>query len=775
MTRKKSVAVVLSVILVAGIGVLMYWQSLERLTFNPGVGDDYAFNLTYQLKLSPETDGARLRMREMRLEALSHSTVTGRTGNTFEVESGVDFLAFDSDGREVVNTNELEKGSSRKQTLVHLLRNGLRQAVDSRGITHDAEFVDAEGLSTLQENLPGNVIAQLKQSMVQMDLVNGGFPDAPLEPGLSWQSPAVSGSDNTTALPAMTYTVSTVDDKTVSVDVTQPHEDRKPKKVGYILFDRHTGWPLQATLDYSVHTDMMDQSLVANARIELRRADQPLPRTDMHYEQIVQRALKGYPVDLTDKEARHYFLPPFGAKPVSEVLDLFNEELAWIPPNESDEGQGLDIPARMLNQNYIIPKRVTSLKLLAANGDTVSDQSTPNPRFNLPATVSSGWNRSQREPAPLLRKPLNDDQIKSLNRIEMTVKAQVPDDVLKATLKKVAEPVTLGDSITVSVESWDPDRIVLRASRPGGFGIGDWTFVTGVPLDESGNEISHYQYTASHTTLDSLMARPAFAGREVSNSLLEDAADALRRQSPSQRRGDKLITIAPKSRTPVASLRLLVMPVKTESQTWVAGNAGFTLNGGPVSGERTIPETAIRSREFTSLNMEDAAIEGVERHQLKLRVPEGGHSRCKAGLQDVDTYRGHSLSLKNARYRSGLQLQTNNGLSFFYDFSVGITLRCATRIEMATLDVDKNDQLKRVDASTVELSAAAHKQLDRISEMAMMSIEPVGRRADGAALKQIDPTGANQFRFWGNVKTLTLPQIRKRESRTFDVTFEPLP
>lgn len=773
MTRTKSVAVLLSVVLAVGAGALVYWQTRERLAFKPEVGDDYAFNLTYQLDLTPDKRGTRLPMREMHMDALSRSTVTGRSGGGFEVETGVDFLAFDSDGREVVNTRKLDHGSDRKRAMARLLRGGIRQTVDPQGVAHGAEFVDAETLASLEEDLPDGALAQLSQSMVQMNLFNGGLPTAPLRTGLTWQSPAVTGSNHSAALPAMTYTVSAVDADTVSVDVTQPSEDGTPDKVGYILFERGTGWPLQATLDYTVHTNMMDHALVARARINLRRADQPSPVPDLRYEHMVRMALEGFPVDLSNPDTRRYFLPPFGIKPADEVLDAFNSELMWMPPNDAGKEEGLDIPIRWLTENFIDPLKVTSVTLRDASGATLSGPSAPNPRFDLQARISADWPPSRRATAPLLNEPLNDGQLKALDTLEMTVETSVPDTVYEGTLKKGAASVKLGDAITVSVDSWSPDRIVLRVSRPGGFRVKDWTFLGVIPRDAEGNELPSYHYTASNTALERLMATPALADREVDNELLRDAVDALRLQSPAQRRGDKRITIEPDA--PVDSLQLKVMPVKTVSQTWVAHNAGFTLSGGPVVGERTVSEGLIRSWDFQTMNMDDAAIEGVGHHQLRLRMP-GSTSRCEAGVADAQAYKGYSLKLYPARYGSGLQLQTTNGLQFFYDLSLGITLQCVTEIEMTTVDVDHSDLVKRIDANTVELSDNARQQLDRVADMAMVSsMDPVGRRADGAALKQLEASGTNQYRFWGEVQTLTLPRISKRESRTFNVTFEPLP
>ncbi|WP_165856114.1 hypothetical protein [Marinobacter sp. JSM 1782161] len=772
MTRKTSVGVLLAVVVAVGVGALVYWQSRERLTFSPDIGEAHSYSLHYQLDLAPERSGARLPVGDMTLDASSRSTVTGRNGETFVVETGLETLVFRNDGREVLNTSDFDNDSGRRGALVRLLKSGLRETVDQRGVARDTEFVDTEAFESIKGEVPADALVQLKQSMAQMELVHGGLPEQPLKAGLQWQAPAVTGNADSVAIPAMTFTVADVGEDAITVNATTQAEGGKAEPVGYIVFERHSGWPLQATLDFSVRTHLMEEPVSAHTRIELNRDDQPSSRADFEYEHFVRTGLLGFPMDLRDEGARRYFLPPYDVKSPDDVLDRVNHELMWFPP-EDGEARGLDVPSELLLQNMVEPLRVTALSLLDSDGEPVSDQAAPNERFDLRSHVYSSWSSTGESSAPLLAHPLADDQLQALDRIRMEVEVDVPGKVIEAALKPSDAAVSLGDGVTVAVESWQPNQVVLRVSRPDGFPVLDWAFLAAVPVDGAGTDIPSFQYTSSNTVLERLRASPAFVDREADEDLVVDMVDALRLKSPVARHGDKLITIDAPS--PVASVRLLRSPHETRSQTWIARNGSFISSGGPVVGQRTVPEEQVSGHAFPELDMQDAAIDGVARHQLMLKVPGDDPARCEARVEAPDRYRGHTLSLDRRGYGPNLQLTTDNGLLFFYDLSVDVSLRCVTRIEMATLDVDGSDLIERVGPSTVKLTNAASRQFDRIARMSGVRVVPVGRNANGEALQPLEPVEAGQLRFWGEVKTLTLPQVRASESRTLQATFEPLP
>lgn len=764
----KSKALGLTGLLLIVIVSVFYYQSQPGIALQIEPGDTHEYML-YMDTMFVEDDKI-LPNTSMSVQMVLITEVVSKTNDEYVLNTRVKRFSLSNNDRLMVDSINSDDFSQLQLNLKAILSQGINQHYDTNGKLLKTKLADTEKLSKMSNELVDNLVYTLDQYAPQLKLFPESYPEASLKEGLSWEVKPSSLKNNLTPSILRYFVTNVADD---SFTVLSKMEG--PVSVdGYTIVDIASGWPVRSVIQTIQPMPDIRPGLNQKTMIRLRKVSAAPFESDKPYQSRLSMAIRGLFFDLNNPLDRKYFYPPYGAVAPQEFVEKINDSFVWRPKDNKHTGPELDYSPRLLLENSVYPRLILSATLLDENNKAMDFQPGLNPAFDINNYDVESDSFATR--TPLLAEPLTDQQRDTLQSIELKVKSDVLADVVEGDLTNNNTPIRLGDDYTVTVENWSPTRVTLRLSHTNGFDTTDWSLLSAEPSTTSGEPIKKFNIKSSHELLEHFFKDKAFGELEDTDAYYEKVINKLRLTAPSQRRGDKIFHI--ESSTPIGKLKLYLAPFKTTTQTWTAKKQSTSKSASGISGTRTIPESQIPNVIFEQLSMDDMSVTGVEQHQIKINVPGRMSHRCELSLNDVKTYREHKLAFEKRDSHSDFQLVSDNGTYFFYDLAVSFNIQCVTGIAQKKIDVDSSDLVKRIDKHTVELTDKGRKVQNDVIQHTILPTNPIGRNIQGAALQSVDITdndNGSRYRFWGEVKTLTIPMVTERSTRRYNVSFAPLP
>lgn len=785
----------------------MFWFTGDSLAFKPKPGDSRHFILEQTAELQTPS-GFRREPTRVRMESLLRSDVLAVDKDVVELQSRSLHTQLWEQDRLGLDTEQIPEYSDRLQSMAALLKAGIVERVASDGQVLETNYVNEAALAELTEDsrLPEPVRDMLSRDLSVMHAYQPTFPSGKPRVGLSWQVPARDMGGQ--SLPAVQYEISHVNDDTVSLKfrsvTTEGATDTAAVEVeGFMELERLTGWPRRAAARISGVFEYADEHLELKSTMTLTQAGiEPRFNAGQAWYRALG-ALDSRVVDSSDPEFETYYLPPFGLATPEESFEQLERSLLWFGNEEVDGRLGLDFQIEHYHFAAVEFEPASAVRLLDAEGEPVIDSVPRDPRYTLYSIDSADHRR-----VPFLASELTREQLDAISSVEVDATVTIPGELHSFVLTPETPSRHIESlGLTLSVESWDPDGLLVRAHEPGGSLPTSFPLIGAYPVNAGGDFLPMFSLRLTHTAIEPL--RNAFL--ETSDEgdhwaraeqFAHSATDTLITSPMEERYGDWIYELGAEGVQPIEGVRVYVYDREVGQRTFIAPSALPTLDGGPVVGERTLEQYREPVLEFSPFELDEVVLQGARQNRLSAVVPGEGAGRCDISVAGEPMYQGSPVSFSaeqsygtsqllfaSGAYNDqpGRELVTAHGLKYFYDLEIDVNVDCITKVVLHRGPVPDNGQLFRVDPSTLRLSKSQHQTLKQIQHRFNLRELPlIAYNRDGKVLEPLSPAYSGNpsegwdgdgmdLRFWGEIAEVRYPVRMEREAKQVSVQFPPLP
>ncbi|WP_029654536.1 hypothetical protein [Marinobacter daepoensis] len=780
--RWLSVALILALMVV----VSLWLWTREQLAFAPEAGSERTFVIETRMELQRTGDRYRRRADVLETSVVASSRVVSNQGGVVTLATQARQFRVQSDG-ELIDSRLPDTVAERHAQFLALLKAGSEQQISRQGQLLDWAFEDQATAETLEDQMPA-VFLQRVAAMGTLTLFQPMFPADTLELGLTWEAPAVTV--NELALPQRRYEVTALGDDRLTVRISELDEEGEASPLGYLILERATGWPLKARLRVTRTARLDGREYDEVAYINVRQPGEPptLSRAQLEQMAYMHREFIPFDPDWPDSLEHLKPIPVLSELEVAEGRERLNQSLLWFPPEQGHSGKGMDLAFMDLIESGLLPQELRKVEALDEQGVPVDPALVMDHGFNL---ANALWNADEFQP---VRHPFDPMQLtpEALSRVhELALEADVwlPDQAVTLELRRADQQagVVAGQGYQVRDIQWSDDQVRFQVRREDGRPMGMAMRLGAIPA--AGDEMPGP--FASRVTLAAL----APLAEQLTEGSHEDFVQTARAELYPLPDEDiwRSYQVDLRMPGPVGVVSVYIQPYNIRTLNLQALNAAGTLTGGPVAGTRLLDDYRMPEFDFPALDMQAFNVSGADHNQLDVEVPPDSGARCSAEVASPGEYNGSPWSLEQGwmSFSSSLELMTENGQRFFYDAQVTLKLQCVTGIEVQTEQVDESRRVRRVDAHTIELSDALFEELKAIREYQSSSIgnrlPVVGRNQAGDALEMLsglyeyrggdagDSGNPKRIKFWGEVVSITYPQVTGVESKNVTVEFPPLP
>lgn len=789
MSRKVAIGFGCIVLAAVSAGVFV-WLSQERLTFSPEPGTSRTFVISSETHLEPQKGGRYARAETLTISNVLNTRVEKVDDGAASLNTSVVHALMGNGRRVLFDTDDINPDDERENLIARLMRAGLNEVVDERGQLQEFSFADMDAFSELSESAP-EAIGELGKAMGLAGLYQPEFPTGTLRKGLSWQSEPLEGG--AVELPAMHYEVVALSPERITVTLRESGvADEEPGSLGFLVFERATGWPLQGRLLVRQSQSHGDQTYEVTSYLSMYQQGHPMKVTDQVLEGWAINALNGFPVDLDDPDMRRYMVPPFVTDALDERLARLQDTMLWFPPGPGGRDSGLQLAHEVMMDSFVELTSLHGVSLWDQDDNPIKPGIEVNPRFR-PGAMAGLGTEEPRDRNPFQVGQLSAQELEAIDRLELDLALSVPGELVSFEIDR-SGGVIAGDAGVYQAEvlDWTDEQARVKLTHADDGAFDRWSQISALPQGSDGEPITHFGYRRSISVLEPL--RSDFLEATDRDSDFMEFTRFIRPElhplGDEWVGSDRIIEV--RTREPISSLMVHVLPMKPHREVFSVQSAGKTLKGGPVVGTRVLDEYKVPTFEFAEIDMDSVSAEGAGNNRLSVQMPDQGGNRCSVRLLSPLEHQGRPLSLRSAGGygHSEKVLSTDHGVRFFYDMQVSLQAQCLTRIDVRTEPVDDSEFLQRVDPFTIEISEQLYNDIDRVQAMRSGSYfgeqyPLIGRNGDQqplVILSRMDQyqgeeaaPDSRRIRFWGEVEEVTFPVLAGKESRQIDIEFPPLP
>ncbi|WP_072676882.1 hypothetical protein [Marinobacter nauticus] len=627
---------VLACVFALGLAGVIWLSDQETLAFDPEVGDVRYF-------VVDQTSDVSLLGRANRKGISSHTNSILRSevvhaGDDYtELRSGVVRASERVGRRTLVDTESVGRQSDEKTRLADFLKAGVVERISHGGVPMNVSYQGpSDGLESVEAR-PEFLQVVLLRSLRLFAWYPAQFPSDELAAGMTWQT-AEREMDGLTLHP-LQFKVSHLDDQTVTLTFGPLDPEREVQAnayhiSGYLELERESGWPRQAAAKVLGGANYRGTMFEVNSRLSLRQTDiPPGPEPDRLLSQA-EWSVRALPVDTSSSEFADHFQPSLGPISLDQGLAKLRGTLAWFGMQPVDYGYersvGVESQVNSSDLQRVQFSPVIGVRLLGSDGEPVRNNVVPNPDFTL-FKPDAGQGRPRSDRLPFLREGLTDEQLESVDTIELDMRVTRPDKMHTALLTPSQKEIEFDSAgLTLAIEDWSPERVRIRVETEEGIPVGELPPVMGYPVDQSGDAVPQFTIRMAHSTIESALAAIDTASantrgerREMAKVFL-DYIDAL---PPHEKKGVFIFEYTGTQSHPVDRLQFHYYSTRTEEITMTAPSALTTLSGGKVVSERTLYRGNVPRFDLKS-ERDEAASYRMDRSALPM-VSAGGDSQLE--------------------------------------------------------------------------------------------------------------------------------------------------